>query len=95
MTLSPELIDLLLKAGPTGVVILLFVLGYVVPKPAADRMAADADRWRQAYETEHAAHETTRGALIDQAKAATAAIAAAQTTEKLLSEIKQRPGAPA
>lgn len=93
--MTPELIDWLLKAGPTGVVILLFVLGYVVPKPAADRQAAESDRWRQAYETEHAAHETTRLALIDQAKAATAAIAAAQTTEKLLSEIKQRPGAPA
>lgn len=90
-----DLATVLINSGPVGIVVLLFVLGWIVPKPTVDRMGVDKDQWRQLYETERSAHETTRKALVDQAAAATAAIAAAQTTEKLLSELKQRPGATA
>ncbi|GAA0403192.1 hypothetical protein GCM10009530_63980 [Microbispora corallina] len=54
----------------------------------------DAERGWAAYELERAAHERTRQALVDQVRAATApALAAAETTEKILSELQQRPGA--
>lgn len=88
-----DLATVLINAGPAGIVVLLYSLGWIVPKPTVDRMGVDKDQWQKLYETERAAHETTRKALVDQAAAATAAIAAAQTTEKLLSELKQRPGA--
>lgn len=88
-----DLATILINAGPAGIVVLLYSLGWIVPKPTVDRMTADKDQWQKLYETERAAHETTRKALVDQASAATAAIAAAQTTEKLLTEMRQRPGA--
>lgn len=60
-----------------------------------DKRLADAEReaergWN-AYEAERAAHEKTRQALVDQAKAAAVpALAAAETTERILSEFQQR-----
>ncbi len=75
---------------------MLYSLGWIAPKWMIDRMTAESERWQKLYNSERAAHEKTRQALADQAAASTAAIAAAQTTEKLLTEIRQqRPGATA
>lgn len=90
-----DLPTILINAGPVGVVVLLYSLGWIAPKWVIDRMAAETERWQKLYESERASHGKTRQALADQAAASTAAIAAAQTTEKILSEIRQRPGATA
>ena len=57
-----NLIGVLLNAGLAGLVLLLFLRGWITPKPGVDQMAREADRWRKLYETERAAHNLTRKA---------------------------------
>jgi hypothetical protein len=92
-----------------AVVVLLAVLwlvftGRLVPRSTledvrADRDARiaeadrDAERGWALYESERAAHATTRQALVDQvAGTALPAIAAAETAEKILIELKHGSG---
>jgi hypothetical protein len=84
-----NLADALIKWGPAGLVILLFVLGYITPRPGTQRLEQEAERWRQLYETERAAHETTRKAHAEEIRPIlVAGVEAARTAEHLLTEVK-------
>ena len=86
---SVSLADALLNWGPAGVVIVLFLLGYITPRPGTQRLEQEAEQWRQMYETERAAHETTRKAHAEEIKPILRASAeAARTTEHLLTGVQ-------
>lgn len=88
---SPDVIGLLLNAGLAGIMLVLFLRGWIVPKPSADRLAKESDQWRKFYEQERAAHETTRRAHAEEIKAALQAAAeGSQIAAALLSELKGR-----
>lgn len=86
---DPNILGILANAGQAGLVLLLFLRGWIVPKPAVDRMTRDADRWRRLYESERAAHETTRKAHVEEIRAHLAAGAeGAQVAAAVLTAIK-------
>lgn len=85
-----NLIGVLLNAGLAGLVLLLFLRGWITPKPGVDQMAREADRWRKLYETERAAHNLTRKAYAEETRAALqAASEGTQVAAALLAEIKR------
>jgi len=91
----PDLITAILQWGVPGVVVLLLLLGWLVPKGAHEQMKADRDEWKAAYDKERLAHEATRDALADAARAAAAAVENARTTTALLTNLGHttiRPG---
>jgi hypothetical protein len=88
---DPNIIGALLNAGVAGLLLFLFVKGWIVPKPTVDRMTRDMERWRKLYDTERAAHELTRKAHAEEVKATLqASVEGSQTTAALLSEMKTR-----
>lgn len=91
MIVSPELIDILLKAGPTGIVVLLYSLGWIYPKPAMTQAEKEIEYLKQALAEERAAHATTRGAHAEKIQASlSASHENAQTTIHLLTDLKER-----
>lgn len=90
---DPNILGLLANAGLAGLVLLLFLRGWIVAKPAVDRMTRDADRWRRLYETERTAHETTRKAHAEETRAYLVASAeGAQVAAAVLTAIKDLQG---
>ena len=88
---DPQIIGFLLNAGAAGVLLVLFLKGWIAPKPSTDRMARESERWRQLYEKERAAHETTRKAHAEEITAALhAAAEGSRIAAALLSELKGR-----
>lgn len=88
---DPNLISYLLNAGLAGVLLVLFLKGWVTPKPGTDRMVKEAEQWRMLYETERQAHELTRKAHAEEMKSALQAAAeGTQTAAALLAQIKAR-----
>lgn len=88
---DPNVLGLLLNAGAAGVLLFLFLKGWIVPKPSADRQVKESERWRQLYLTERAAHETTRKAHAEETRAVLVAGAeGSQMAAALLSELKTR-----
>jgi hypothetical protein len=85
-----ELVDLLKTGGPFGIVLVLMVTGFLVTKGAHDDMRADREAWRAAFETERAAHQTTREALTEEARRADAAVEAAKLANNLLDRLGHR-----
>lgn len=85
-----DLTTVLVNGGAAGVVILLYSLGWIAPKPAVDRLEKEADRWRELYEKECEAHDITRRAHTEEIRPAlTAGTEAARTAAHLLGSIKQ------
>ena len=88
---DPNVIGVLLNAGLAGLLLFLFVKGWISSKPHVDRLAKEAEAWRKLYETERAAHDLTRQAHADETKAALqAATEGTQVANALLAEIKTR-----
>jgi hypothetical protein len=88
---DPNIIGVLLNAGLAGLLLVLFVKGWITPKPGSDRLVKEAEQWRKLYESERAAHELTRKAHIEESRAALqAASEGTQVAAVLLAEIKQR-----
>lgn len=85
---------LILQWGPAGVLIMLVLLGWLIPKGAYEQMREDRDRWQAAYERERGAHNVTRDALADAARANVAGLEAAKTSALLLTHLghSSRPG---
>jgi hypothetical protein len=81
---ADSLIGYLLGWGPIGVGIVLFGIGYIVPKPILTEARSDAGKWRKAFEDERAAHAATRESLAVANDRAEAAVEAARVTTKLL-----------
>jgi hypothetical protein len=88
---DPNILSYLLNAGLAGLVLVLFVKGFIVPKPSWDRMFKEMEQWRKLYESERAAHELTRKAHAEETRAALAAAAeGSQTATALLEEVRKR-----
>jgi hypothetical protein len=85
-----DVVTYLLGFGPIGIGIVLYQLGLIVPKPVLSAVRADAEKWRQAFEDERAAHATTRESLAVANDRAEAAVEAARVTTKLLEVVEQR-----
>lgn len=85
-----DVITYLLDFGPLGIGVVLFGLGYIVPRPILAEVRADSEKWRQAFEDERAAHTATREALAVANNRAEAAVEAARVTTKLLEVVQQR-----
>jgi hypothetical protein len=80
-----QMFSWLLNAGLAGVVVVLFIRGWIVAKPGAERLEKEAERWRNLYKEEAAAHEATRRAHAEEIRPLLrAAVEAARTTEHLL-----------
>ncbi|MFF0822419.1 hypothetical protein ACFYUR_18815 [Micromonospora haikouensis] len=77
----------ILQWGVPGIVLVLILLGWLIPKGAHEQMKADRDTWRSAYETERDAHQATRDAFIDASRAANAAVETARTATGLLDKL--------
>lgn len=90
----PDVITAVLQWGVPGVVVVLLLLGWLVPRGAHEQMKADRDEWKRAYEKERDGHSATRDALADATTSAAAAIETARTTTALLSTLGHsvRPG---
>lgn len=89
--MQPDILGVLLNAGLAGLVLVLFLKGWLYGKPSMDKAGKDADQWRKLYETERAAHELTRKGHTEETRAAlTSAAEGSQTAAALLAEIKSR-----
>ena len=83
-----DVVTSLVQYGPAGLVVLLFVIGWIIPKPGAERLDQEVKRWRELYESERAAHAETRKAHAEEIRPMLrAAVEAARTTEHLLDGI--------
>lgn len=89
--MQPDVIGLLLNAGLAGLVLVLFLKGWLVPKPSMDRAEREIQRLYKALAAEQAAHETTRKAWhLETTTSNAAAIEAARTAAHLLGDLKDR-----
>ncbi|MEU8274902.1 hypothetical protein ACFYOK_29360 [Microbispora bryophytorum] len=85
------MVDVLLQAGAVGVAVLLFVLGWIAPKPSMDRADREIAYLRQALADERAAREAERETYrLESAGANAAALEAAKTTVHLLQDLRER-----
>jgi hypothetical protein len=94
-----DLAGYLLNYGVLGIMCLLLLLGWMVPKPTVDgiretltRVRADRDEWRQAYMTEASAHATTREALKEERDRAEVAVETAKVSNSLLASLGHKDG---
>ncbi|MGI5162605.1 hypothetical protein [Microbispora sp. CA-102843] len=85
------LVDVLVQGGAVGVALLLFVLGWIAPKPSMDRADREITYLRQALADERAAREADREVYrLETAGANAAAVEAARTTAHLLQDLRER-----
>jgi asparagine synthetase A len=85
-----QLITSALNLGVLGVVFWLFVGGKLHASSELDRVTADKDEWRKAYEEERSGHRATREALVIANERAEAAVESARVTNKLLEAVQQQ-----
>lgn len=86
-----SLVDVLIQAGPAGLVVILFVFGWVVPKPTMTRAEAEIAYLRQALADERAAREAEREThRLENVGPNAAALEAARTTAHLLTDLRAR-----
>jgi hypothetical protein len=85
-----DVVTYILGFGPLGVGLVLYQLGFIVPKGVLTRSDKQSDRWRKAYEDEHAAHQATRESLAVANDRAEVAVEAAKVTTKLLEAVQRR-----
>jgi hypothetical protein len=90
----PDLISTILQWGVPGVMLVLLLMGWLIPRGAHEQMKADRDKWQEAFEKEREAHDATRDALADASRSASAAVETARTTAGILSTLGHttRPG---
>jgi hypothetical protein len=88
--ISGDALSYILGFGPLGIGVVLYQLGLIVPKAILAREITNGDRWRKAYEDEHAAHQATREALAVANDRAEAAVEAAKVTTKLLEAVQRK-----
>lgn len=67
---------------------LLFVMGWLIPKGVHENLKAERDQWRHAWETEQSAHQLTRNALAEANGRADAAVEAAKAAASTLGALK-------
>jgi hypothetical protein len=85
-----QLVTSALNLGVLAVVFWLFVGGKLHASSELDRVTADKDEWRKAYEEERGGHKATREALVIANERAEAAVESARVTNKLLEAVQQQ-----
>lgn len=88
---NPDIWGALLQYGLPGIVVALFLLGWLIPRGAYDAVKDDRDQWRKAFETEREAHVITRSALAEANGRADAAVEAAKTAAGTLAALQHLP----
>lgn len=88
---APDFVTPLLQYGLPGVVVVLFLMGWLIPKGVHESVKAERDQWRKAWETEQAAHQLTRSALSEANGRAEAAVEAAKTAAATLGALQHLP----
>lgn len=89
-TVSPDIISVLTGVGPVGVLLVLFLFGFVYSKHSYEKLEADREYLRTALEKEQEAHRVTREALILAGQRADAAVEAATTANNILTGFQRR-----
>ena len=80
--------------GIVGVVVVMLMVGYIVPKYVMSNLTADRDSWRLAFERERDAHDLTRQQLAKAEERGDVATEQAKTLVRLLEELGHRPELP-
>ena len=91
---SPDFVATVLQWGPPGVVLALLLTGMLITRGNHEDVKTERAYWRDAYNKERDAHETTRDALVDASKSASAAVETAKTATALLSKLGHQAGDP-
>lgn len=89
---TPDILNPLLQYGLPGVMIALFVFGWLIPKGVHESMKDERDNWRKAFETEQAAHQLTRDAGVESGRRTEAAVEAARTAAATLNALHHLSG---
>lgn len=96
---STTILGIVAQGGILGVVLVLVIRGYLVPKPSVDQLRADRDEWHKAYLTSEQARALDEKAMAEQAKSIEVVVALAKTTTQGLFnhavQPAQPPGVPA
>lgn len=77
--------------GVLGVVVVLFLSGFIVPRGTYQAVTTDRDNWRDAHTKESEAHQATRVSLAKAEERADIAVEQGRTLNALLSELGHRP----
>ncbi|MFF0867616.1 hypothetical protein ACFYUV_38045 [Nonomuraea sp. NPDC003560] len=90
--MQPDIIQWLLGTGGVGGgLLVLFLKGYLAAKPHLDALRAEITQWRKLYESERAAHDLTRKAHAEGARAELLAAAeGSRAALAMMEEIKAR-----
>lgn len=62
---APDVLSPLLQYGPLGIMTVMLLFGFLVPKWVYDAMKTDRDKWQSAAEKEQDAHDVTRQVVRD------------------------------
>lgn len=84
----PEVLNPLLQYGLPGVVILLFLIGWIIPKSVYETLKTELAEVHKALATEQAAHQLTRATLAEANGRADAAVEAARTAASTLQALR-------
>lgn len=88
---DPNVFGLLLNAGAAGILLFLFLKGWIVPKPSMDRAEREITYLKKALADERATSKAEREThRLESAPANAAALEAARTTAHLLAGLKDR-----
>lgn len=87
-----DILNPLLQYGIPGIFILLFILGWLIPKGVHESVKEERENWRHAFETERAAHQLTREASVESNRRAEAAVEAARTAAATLNALQHLSG---
>jgi hypothetical protein len=89
-----KLIGQFTQYGIVGVVVVMLMVGYIVPKYVISNLTADRDSWRLAFERERDAHDLTRQQLAKAEERGDVAIEQGKTLTRLLEELGHHPQLP-
>jgi hypothetical protein len=89
--MSDELLKQVATWGPSGVVLVLVILGVLVTKRELTKAEKDGDLWRQYFEAERDAHRLTQQALGRERERMDAALEASRTTAMMLQYLGHQP----
>lgn len=89
-----KLIGQFAQYGIVGVVVVLLMVGVIVPKYVMAALMTEKDNWRQAFEKEREAHQTTRKQLAKAEERGGVATEQGRAMNALLLELGHRPDTP-
>lgn len=85
---TPDIVSPLFQYGLPGLIVALFLLGWLIPKGVYETLKTELAEVHKALATEQAAHQLTRATLAEANGRADAAVEAARTTVSTLQALK-------